>query len=156
MGVVIRLARHGRKKLPFYRIVATDKQMPRDGRYLELLGTMNPLTDPAIVKLKADRVKYWMGVGAVPSATVRSLINREIPGLLKELSEQRLEKVRAVRAKRKARVAKAGKKTGPSPKKLKAAKKAEIKAAAPKKPKKKPVVVAKPGAKPGAKPAGKR
>ena len=107
MAVVIRLARYGRKKLPFYRIVAADKQSPRDGRYLELLGTVDPLTDPITLTLKEERVKYWVGVGAAPSPTVASMINKRLPGFLEELNKKRLEKVRAVRAKRKTR-AKAG------------------------------------------------
>lgn len=100
---MIRLARHGRKKIPFYRIVAADKQMKRDGRYLELLGTVNPLTDPVALTLKEDRVKYWIGVGAHPTSTVASMINMKLPGFLDELTKKRTAKVRAARTKRKAR-----------------------------------------------------
>ena len=77
MAVKIRLARHGAKKRPFYRIVATDSECPRDGRFLEKLGTYNPLQDPAKVDLNADRIKYWIGQGATPSDTVRSILKRE-------------------------------------------------------------------------------
>lgn len=101
MAVTIRLARHGRKKLPFYRIVATDKQMKRDGRYLELLGTLDPLTDPSTVKLNAERVKYWLSQGASASGTVAKIIEREIPGFLSGLLEGRKKKIQAKRAKRK-------------------------------------------------------
>jgi small subunit ribosomal protein S16 len=77
MAVKIRLARHGAKKNPFYRIVVADTESPRDGRYLENVGTYDPLFDPAKVTLKSDRVKYWMNQGAKPSDTVRSLLKKE-------------------------------------------------------------------------------
>ena len=72
--VVIRLARHGAKKRPFYRVVVADQRKPRDGRYIELLGTYDPTRDPAEVNLKMDRINHWIGVGANPSATVKNLI----------------------------------------------------------------------------------
>jgi len=77
MAVKIRLARHGAKKQPFYRVVVADSESPRDGRFLEIVGTYNPLTDPAEVSLKDERVKYWMNQGAVPTHTVKSLIKKE-------------------------------------------------------------------------------
>ena len=77
MAVRIRLARHGAKKKPFYRIVVADGESPRDGRYLEKVGTYDPLLDPAKVTLKAERIKYWMDQGAKPSDTVRSLLKKE-------------------------------------------------------------------------------
>jgi small subunit ribosomal protein S16 len=77
MAVKIRLARHGAKKRPFYRIVAADNDSPRDGRFIEKLGTYNPLQDPAQVVLDADRVKYWIAKGATPTDTVRSILKRE-------------------------------------------------------------------------------
>jgi len=77
MAVKIRLARHGAKKRPFYRIVVADSESPRDGRFLEIVGSYNPLTDPAEVSLKNDRVKYWMDQGAVPTSTVKSLLSKE-------------------------------------------------------------------------------
>jgi small subunit ribosomal protein S16 len=77
MAVKIRLARHGAKKRPFYRIVAADNDSPRDGRFIEKLGTYNPLQDPAQVVLDADRIKYWIGQGATPTDTVRSILKRE-------------------------------------------------------------------------------
>ena len=77
MAVKIRLARHGAKKRPFYRIVAADSESPRDGRFLEKLGTYNPLQDPAAVALNADRIKYWIGQGATPTDTVKSILKRE-------------------------------------------------------------------------------
>ena len=77
MAVKIRLARHGAKKRPFYRIVAADSESPRDGRFLERLGTYNPLQDPAAVVLNTDRIKYWIGQGATPTDTVKSILKRE-------------------------------------------------------------------------------
>ena len=77
MAVKIRLARHGAKKKPFYRIVVADSESPRDGRYLENVGTYDPLIDPAQVSLKSDRIQYWIDQGAKPSDTVRSLLKRE-------------------------------------------------------------------------------
>jgi len=77
MSVKIRLARHGAKKRPFYRIVAADGQCPRDGKFLENLGTYNPLNTPAEVTLKADRVQYWIGQGATPTDTVKSILKKQ-------------------------------------------------------------------------------
>jgi small subunit ribosomal protein S16 len=77
MAVKIRLARHGAKKRPFYRIVVADSESPRDGRFLENLGTYNPLTDPVDVTLKQERIQYWIEKGAIPTDTVKSLLKRE-------------------------------------------------------------------------------
>jgi small subunit ribosomal protein S16 len=77
MPVKIRLARHGAKKKPFYRIVAADSESPRDGRFLEIVGTYNPLIDPAEVTLKQERIKYWIDQGAIPTATVKNLLKKE-------------------------------------------------------------------------------
>jgi small subunit ribosomal protein S16 len=76
MAVKIRLARYGAKKRAYYRIVATDVRSPRDGRFLEQLGTYDPKPDPELVTLKSDRVDYWLSVGAKPSATVKNLLTR--------------------------------------------------------------------------------
>jgi small subunit ribosomal protein S16 len=77
MPVKIRLARHGAKKRPFYRIVVADSESPRDGKYLENVGTYNPLIDPAEVSLKQERIKYWIDQGAIPTTTVKSLLKKE-------------------------------------------------------------------------------
>jgi len=77
MPVKIRLARHGTKKKPFYRIVAADSESPRDGRFLEIIGTYNPLIDPAEVSLKQERIKYWIDQGAIPTTTVKNLLKKE-------------------------------------------------------------------------------
>ncbi len=77
MSVKIRLARHGTKKRPFYRIVVADSESPRDGKFLEVVGTYNPLLDPAEVNLKDERVKYWMSQGAIPTGTVKNLFKKQ-------------------------------------------------------------------------------
>ena len=77
MQVKIRLARHGAKKRPFYRIVVASSESPRDGRYLENVGTYNPLVDPAEVTLNSERIKYWIDQGAIPTDTVKSLLKKE-------------------------------------------------------------------------------
>ncbi|MBF0572632.1 MAG: 30S ribosomal protein S16 [Desulfamplus sp.] len=77
MSVKIRLARGGAKKKPFYRIVAANNESPRDGRFLETLGTYNPMVKPAAITLKNDRIKYWIGVGAQPTTTVKSILKKE-------------------------------------------------------------------------------
>jgi small subunit ribosomal protein S16 len=77
MAVKIRLARHGAKKRPFYRIVVADQESRRDGRFIEIVGTYNPLKEPADVSLKKDRISYWLEKGAEPTNTVRNIIKRE-------------------------------------------------------------------------------
>ena len=72
--VKIRLARHGAKKKPFYRIVVADSRSPRDGRYIELLGTYDPLKTPAAVNLKREKLEKWLRNGAQPTETVAKLI----------------------------------------------------------------------------------
>ncbi|MCK4618365.1 MAG: 30S ribosomal protein S16 [Desulfobacterales bacterium] len=77
MPVKIRLARHGAKKRPFYRIVVADIESPRDGKYLEAVGSYNPLKDPAEVSLKEERIRYWMNQGAIPTNTIKNLFKKE-------------------------------------------------------------------------------
>ena len=77
MAVKIRLARHGAKKKPFYRIVVADSESPRDGKFLENVGTYDPLYDPAKIILKTERIQYWMDQGALPTDTVHSLLKKE-------------------------------------------------------------------------------
>lgn len=76
MATRIRLRRIGRKKLPLYRIVVTDKEAPRDGRFIEVLGTYNPRAEGAQVTLDADLAKAWLAKGATPSETVQSLLRK--------------------------------------------------------------------------------
>jgi small subunit ribosomal protein S16 len=77
MAVKIRLKRMGAKKTPFYRVVVADSRAPRDGRFIEEIGTYNPLTDPATVKIDAEKAQKWLSTGAQPSQTVRNLFRRE-------------------------------------------------------------------------------
>ncbi len=74
MAVRIRCQRFGRKKRPFYRIIAADKDAPRDGRFIEILGYYDPLPNPSVIKFNKERLKYWLSVGAKPSNTVAKLI----------------------------------------------------------------------------------
>ena len=78
MAVKIRLTRLGNKKRPFYRIVAINSGTRRDGRPLELLGHYNPMSDPAEVKLDSENIKKWLGLGAEPSDTVKSLLKEHL------------------------------------------------------------------------------
>jgi small subunit ribosomal protein S16 len=78
MGVKLRLARYGSKKWAYYRIVATDSRSPRDGRFLEQVGTYNPNENPAAVTLKHDRIQHWLSVGAKPSDTVGNLLKKHL------------------------------------------------------------------------------
>ena len=77
MAVKLRLTRKGTKKKPFYRIVAADIQAPRDGKFLEAVGTYDPMQDPAVITLKQDRVQYWLEQGAQPSTTVKSILKKQ-------------------------------------------------------------------------------
>jgi len=77
MAVRIRLSRLGRKKAPFYRLVVADSPSPRDGQFIELIGTYNPMTDPAAVAINEDRALYWLSVGAQPSDTARGLLKKQ-------------------------------------------------------------------------------
>ncbi len=102
MTVRIRLQRHGAKKRPFYRVVAADQRAPRDGRFIELLGTYDPLQDPPVVRLKKERVDYWLGVGAQPTDTATYLIGKLEKGEAINLSDAESDKA-AVDARRAAR-----------------------------------------------------
>jgi small subunit ribosomal protein S16 len=77
MAVHIRLARAGAKKRPFYRLVITDHRSPRGGRFLENIGTYDPSKDPGLLVINRERLDYWRGVGATPSATVDRLLKRQ-------------------------------------------------------------------------------
>lgn len=74
MAVAIRFSRQGKKKSPFYRIVAADKRKARDGKFIELLGTYHPITK--VLKLDSERYQKWVAVGAQPSGTLASIIRR--------------------------------------------------------------------------------
>ena len=75
--VKIRLRRMGAKKTPFYRIVVADSRYPRDGRFIEEIGTYNPLAEPAVVNVNADRAQEWIKNGAQPTDTVRGILDRK-------------------------------------------------------------------------------
>ena len=74
--VKIRLRRMGAKKAPFYRIVVADSRYPRDGRFIEEIGTYNPLTNPCTVNVDADRAQEWIKKGAQPTDTVRGILKK--------------------------------------------------------------------------------
>ncbi|MFW2364990.1 MAG: 30S ribosomal protein S16 [Desulforhopalus sp.] len=76
MAVRIRLTRLGRKKKPFYRIIVADSECKRDGKFLDIVGTYDPLQDPAVIKIDNDKLEEWMGRGALPTTTVKSLIKK--------------------------------------------------------------------------------
>ncbi len=74
MAVKIRLTRLGDKKSPFYRVIVADSRSPRDGRFIDLIGTYNPLVDPAEIKIDAEKAKKWLASGAQPTDTARALL----------------------------------------------------------------------------------
>lgn len=90
MAVKLRLTRMGAKKRPMYRIVASDSRVKRDGQYLELVGTYNPLTNPAEVKINEEVALKWLNNGAIPSDTVRSLLSKA--GIMAKFVESKTKK----------------------------------------------------------------
>ncbi|MCK5149024.1 30S ribosomal protein S16 [bacterium] len=128
MAVRMRLTRMGRKKRPFYRIVVADVREPRDGKYLECIGTYCPISDPVEVKIVDERAVYWLSQGAQPTDTVKNLLQRQ--GIIikrhlqqKGLDENQIEdemkkwEVLQIDRKRRAevKVAKAGNTPAPAP-----------------------------------------
>jgi small subunit ribosomal protein S16 len=85
LAVKFRLSRYGAKKRPFYRIVVADSQYPRDGRFIENVGTYNPITDPAEIILEKEKIKEWYKKGARPTKTVENIFKKE--GILKEITQ---------------------------------------------------------------------
>ncbi len=77
MAVKIRLRRMGAKKAPFYRVVVADSRYPRDGRFIEEIGTYNPLKQPSEIKIDAEKAKTWIANGAQPTDTVKALLKKE-------------------------------------------------------------------------------
>ena len=75
--VTMRLSRIGSKKRPYYRIVVIDKRRARNGRFLEVLGQYNPIANPVQMEINAERAQYWLGKGAAPSETVRSILRKK-------------------------------------------------------------------------------
>ena len=90
MSVKIRLKRIGSKKRPFYRIVVADSRSPRDGRFIESVGTYNPLTEPETVTLEEESILGWLNNGAQPSDTVRNILSRQ--GVMKKFHEAKFSK----------------------------------------------------------------
>ena len=90
MSVKIRLKRMGSKKRPFYRIVVADSRSPRDGRFIETVGTYNPLTEPEHVPLKEEAIMNWLSNGAQPSDTVRNILSKQ--GVMKKFHEAKFSK----------------------------------------------------------------
>ncbi len=80
MTVRIRLTRKGTKKRPFYRLVAANSEAPRDGKFLEILGSYDPMKDPALIKIHKEKVEYWLGKGASVSDSARAILKKQ--GLL--------------------------------------------------------------------------
>jgi len=124
VAVTLRLQRLGQKKRPFYRIIAAEKESKRDGRFLEIVGTYDSMKNPPIVVLKEDRVKHWISLGAQSSSIVRSLVNKQIPGLITDREAHQRSKIQEARKKRKERTKGAAKKDKT---KKKARKKASVK-----------------------------
>ena len=85
MAVRIRLRRMGKKKSPFYRVVVADIKSPRDGRFIETIGTYDPRKEPAEILIEEEKALYWLGKGATPSDTVRSLLSKI--GVMKRFDE---------------------------------------------------------------------
>ena len=77
MAVRIRMTRMGAKKRPFYRLVAADSEAPRDGKFLDILGYYDPMTDPAVVKIHEDKMNYWIEQGARVSEAVKAILKKE-------------------------------------------------------------------------------
>lgn len=87
MAVKLRLKRMGAKQRPFYRIVAADSRFPRDGRFLETVGTYNPISNPAETKIDEEKALYWLSNGAIPTETVKNILSKE--GIMKKFAESK-------------------------------------------------------------------
>ena len=90
MAVKLRLKRMGAKKRAFYRIIAADSRSPRDGKFIELVGTYNPITEPAEVKIDEAMALKWLNLGAIPTDTVRDLLSKQ--GIMKKFHESKMKK----------------------------------------------------------------
>lgn len=76
MAVKIRLTRMGDKKSPFYRVIVADSRSPRDGKFIDIIGTYNPLTNPAEIKIDADKANKWLKNGATPTETAKTILKK--------------------------------------------------------------------------------
>lgn len=90
MAVKLRLKRMGAKKRPFYRIVAADSRSPRDGRFIETIGTYNPIVEPAEVKVNEELALKWLHNGAIPTDTVRDLFRKQ--GIMEKFHQSKISK----------------------------------------------------------------
>ncbi|MFI3307755.1 MAG: 30S ribosomal protein S16 [Mycoplasmatota bacterium] len=90
MAVKLRLKRMGAKKKPYYRVVAADSRSPRDGKFIEVVGTYNPITEPAQIKFDEEKTLKWLSTGAQPTDTVRSLLSKA--GILEKFHNIRMTK----------------------------------------------------------------
>ena len=90
MAVKLRLKRMGSKQRPFYRIVAADSRSPRDGKFIELIGTYNPIMEPAEIKVNEEVALKWLNNGAIPTDTVRDLLSKQ--GIMKKYHESKMTK----------------------------------------------------------------
>ena len=90
MAVKMRLKRMGAKKAPFYRVVVADSRSPRDGKFIELIGTYNPLVTPAEVNLNEELALEWLAKGAIPTDTVKNILSKA--GIMKKFHETKLGK----------------------------------------------------------------
>ena len=90
MAVKMRLKRMGAKKAPFYRVVVADSRSPRDGKFIELIGTYNPLTTPAEIKINEELALEWLNKGAIPTDTVKNILSKA--GIMKKFHETKLGK----------------------------------------------------------------
>ena len=95
MAVKLRLTRMGKKKQPTYRVVAIDSRTKRDGEYIELIGTYNPLTKPASIKLNEEVALKWLGNGAIPSDTVKNLFKEA--GIMKKFADSKVKPSKEVK-----------------------------------------------------------
>ena len=90
MAVKMRLKRMGAKKAPFYRVVVADSRSPRDGKFIELIGTYNPLVTPAEIKINEELALEWLNKGAIPTDTVKNILSKA--GIMKKFHETKLGK----------------------------------------------------------------
>ena len=90
MAVKLRLKRMGAKKRPFYRIVAADSRSPRDGKFIEVVGTYSPIMEPAEIKVNQELALKWLNQGAIPTDTVRDLLSKQ--GVMKAFHESKMTK----------------------------------------------------------------
>ena len=87
MAVKLRLKRMGSKQKPFYRIVAADSRCPRDGRFIEKVGTYNPVKNPAVITVDEEKAIKWLNNGAVPTDTVKNILSKA--GVMKKFAEEK-------------------------------------------------------------------